>query len=66
MFQLALQEMGNPECVWMIGDDPVSDVGGANSAGIPAILVRRKMDVPFVASDLAVVVRIVNTQRPLD
>lgn len=66
LFQLALLEMGNPECVWMIGDDPVSDVGGAKSAGIPAILVRRKADVPFVARDLAAVIRIVNNQRALD
>ena len=60
LFQLALLEMGEPECVWMIGDDPVSDVGGANSAGIPAILARREADVPFVASDLAAVIRIIN------
>ena len=60
LFQLALLKMGEPECVWMIGDDPVSDVGGANSAGIPAILARREADVPFVASDLAAVIRIIN------
>lgn len=39
-FALALERFGNPEQVWMIGDNPVADVAGAEAVGIPAILAR--------------------------
>ena len=38
-FRMALREAGSPEQVWMVGDNPVADVQGAESLGIPAILV---------------------------
>lgn len=39
-FAHALQACGSPERVWMVGDNPVADVAGAEAAGIPAVLVR--------------------------
>ncbi len=39
-FELALERAGRPETVWMVGDNPVADVAGAEAVGIPAILVR--------------------------
>lgn len=40
-FEHALQSMGFPQRCWMIGDDPIADIWGANNAGIPAVLARR-------------------------
>jgi putative hydrolase of the HAD superfamily len=39
-FALALASAGQPRVAWMIGDNPVADVGGAIAAGLRAILVR--------------------------
>ena len=39
-FEIALHECGSPGEVWMIGDNPVADMDGARSVGIPGILVR--------------------------
>jgi putative hydrolase of the HAD superfamily len=39
-FALALASAGRPRVAWMIGDNPVADVGGAVAAGLRAILVR--------------------------
>lgn len=39
-FEIALRNCGFPRHVWMVGDDPIADVQGAEAAGIPAILVR--------------------------
>ncbi len=41
-FEIALEVAGNPASAWMVGDNPLADVLGAESAGIPAILVRRE------------------------
>jgi putative hydrolase of the HAD superfamily len=38
-FRHALQAMGEPASAWMVGDSPRADVGGAQAAGMPAILV---------------------------
>jgi putative hydrolase of the HAD superfamily len=38
-FRLALGTV-SPERAWMIGDNPVADIGGANGVGAHAILVR--------------------------
>lgn len=38
-FNIALDACGHPGTVWMVGDNPVADIKGANNAGIPAILV---------------------------
>jgi putative hydrolase of the HAD superfamily len=40
MFLAGLDAAGSPEEVWMVGDNAVADVAGAEGAGIPAILVR--------------------------
>lgn len=32
----------NPETAWMIGDNPVADIAGAEAVNLPAILVRNK------------------------
>ncbi|OPA77747.1 hypothetical protein BVG16_15040 [Paenibacillus selenitireducens] len=40
IFRIALRQAGEPEQVWMIGDNIVADVLGAQSVGIPSILVR--------------------------
>jgi putative hydrolase of the HAD superfamily len=39
-FALALEACGNPDPVWMVGDNPIADVAGAEAAGIRAIQVR--------------------------
>lgn len=39
IFEVALELAGSPERVWMVGDNPVADVGGARALGIPGILV---------------------------
>ncbi len=41
-FRTALRVTGHPERVWMIGDNPVADVQGAEAVGIPAIQVRMR------------------------
>lgn len=41
-FALALASAGQPRVAWMIGDNPVADVGGAVTAGLRAILVRTR------------------------
>jgi putative hydrolase of the HAD superfamily len=43
-FRLALRTLGEPETVWMVGDNPQADVAGAEALGIPAILVAREGD----------------------
>jgi putative hydrolase of the HAD superfamily len=58
-FRLARESAGDPSRVWMVGDNPVADVGGAEQAGIPAILVRAEGEAPRKASDLWGVVAIV-------
>lgn len=36
----ALRATGDPERSWMVGDNPVADVEGAQALGIPAVLIR--------------------------
>ena len=43
-FNIALSAFGNPERIWMVGDNIFSDVRGAESLGMPAILVHNKQD----------------------
>lgn len=40
MFEIALERAGHPDRVWMVGDNPVADVAGAEAVGIPAVGVR--------------------------
>jgi putative hydrolase of the HAD superfamily len=39
-FRHALRESGDPARRWMVGDNPVADVKGAQALGIPALLIR--------------------------
>ncbi|GAB1689941.1 HAD family hydrolase [Krasilnikovia sp. M28-CT-15] len=41
-FRRALRAMGEPPRRWMIGDNPVADIAGAEAVGIPALLVHTK------------------------
>lgn len=41
-FELGREAAGHPEKLWMVGDNPDADVRGAESVGIPAILVRHE------------------------
>ena len=40
IFDLARRAAGDPDTVWMVGDNPVADIAGAARAGIPGVLVR--------------------------
>ncbi len=40
-FQIALERLPAAEAVWMIGDNFIADVQGAEAVGLPAILVRK-------------------------
>lgn len=52
-FRLALAAAGQPERVWMIGDNPAADIAGARAAGIDAVLVRTPdPGLPYHAPDL--------------
>lgn len=39
-FRHALRKCGDPVRRWMVGDNPVADVAGAQALGIPAVLIR--------------------------
>jgi putative hydrolase of the HAD superfamily len=58
-FAHALRACGSPSRVWMVGDNQVADVAGAEAAGIPAILVRGdaavRRSVPGLAEAVALV-----------
>jgi putative hydrolase of the HAD superfamily len=68
-FRLALALAGNPEQAWMVGDNMVSDIKGAEAVGIPAILVNVPhvhsnqvadiKDIRYQAADLTGVVKII-------
>ena len=60
-FRHALQVIGHPRDVWVIGDNADADVRGAESAGIRAILVRNnnKANVRYYAQDLREAVSII-------
>ncbi len=43
-YRRVLETLGAAEAVWMVGDNAQADVAGAEAAGIPAILVRRRAE----------------------
>lgn len=53
-FRNAMSLLGEPQAVWVIGDNVVADVKGAEAVGLPAILVRSPKggDVQYYAPDL--------------
>lgn len=54
IYKFALELAGNPDTVWMVGDNIKADVWGAEAMGIPAILVREPTteSVKYYAADL--------------
>ncbi len=62
IFQIALKKAGNPNEVWMIGDNYIADIKGAEDVGIKAILVRGpfREDVKYYAKNLREVVRVID------
>ena len=44
IFQYALEKTGNPEVCYMVGDNPISDVKGAQAVGMKTILVHKKAE----------------------
>jgi putative hydrolase of the HAD superfamily len=57
-FSNVLQAL-KPQTVWMVGDNPVADIAGAEAAGLPAILVRKQVEGGrHVCADLHEVVRL--------
>jgi putative hydrolase of the HAD superfamily len=52
-FAHALRVCGSPARVWMVGDNPLADIAGAQAAGIPAILVRAGTSVRHGVAGLA-------------
>jgi putative hydrolase of the HAD superfamily len=42
VFRHTLRVCGSPKEAWMVGDNPVADVEGAEAVGVPAVLVRRQ------------------------
>jgi putative hydrolase of the HAD superfamily len=53
-FKLAIFKAGNPETAWMVGDNLLSDIRGAEAMGIPAILVHivKPDGIKYYAPDL--------------
>ncbi|HWL64406.1 MAG TPA: HAD family hydrolase [Actinomycetota bacterium] len=63
-FRLGREAAGNPDRLWMVGDNPQADVAGAEAIGIPAILVRSKAEgVARVATDLHEVFELITRMR---
>ena len=55
-FQTVLNALPDREAIWMIGDNIVADIQGAEAVGLPAILVRRSHpDARLAALDLTTV-----------
>lgn len=52
VFRIGLEAAGDPDEVWMVGDNSVADVEGAEAMGIPAILVRSEGDAQRRCEDL--------------
>ena len=66
-FRAVLEAIGEVAKIWMIGDSYAADVIGAESVGIPAILVRKaRGDAEYYCSDLTRVPGIVSRGRQLE
>lgn len=64
-FKKALKLTGNPDRLWMIGDNPVADIQGAEAMGIPAILVRKPNTekIKYYAPDLYGIIKIIGANE---
>ena len=58
-FAVALRACGDPPLRWMVGDNPIADVGGAEALGIPAILVRTNASARRSAKDAVAAARLI-------
>lgn len=47
IFNYALKEANNPDICYMVGDNPIADIKGAQAAGVKTILVHKKADKIF-------------------
>lgn len=62
-FVQALERLGHPETIWMIGDNIEADVLGAQAVGIPAMLVRKEdARAAYAFPDLSSVLRLLSQQ----
>jgi putative hydrolase of the HAD superfamily len=59
-FRVALEAAGDPEIVWMVGDNLKADIAGAEAVGIPAILLRQDGEAKHRAADCWGVLQIVD------
>ncbi len=63
IFRLALEMAGDPAAAWMVGDNIVADVMGAEAAGIRSILVRQRDDrAKRYSPDLAGVIELITNE----
>jgi putative hydrolase of the HAD superfamily len=53
MFAAGRRAAGSPDEVWMVGDNAVADVRGAEACGIPALLVRSGVDLLGAAATIS-------------
>jgi putative hydrolase of the HAD superfamily len=58
-FRIALRAEGDPSRRWMVGDNPLADVAGAEALGIRAILVRTTGSARRTAPDVATAARLI-------
>ena len=67
IFKIALNYVGNPQTVWMIGDNIIADVKGAEAVGIKAILVRTLQEekVGHYAENLHEVITIIEKEEAI-
>jgi putative hydrolase of the HAD superfamily len=67
IYLAGMRAAGNPEVVWMVGDNPEADIAGAARCGIPGILVRRPSAGVLYAPDVAAAAEmIIAGNRPND
>ena len=58
-FGVALRACGSPAHRWMVGDNPLADVAGAEAVGIPAILVRTDGGARHTVGDAVAAARLI-------
>lgn len=64
-FRYVLDATGSSGTVWMIGDNPVADIAGAATIGIPGILVRSDSEeAPISCTDVRGIRTLISGQAP--
>lgn len=63
-FRGALRACGDPPLRWMVGDNPIADVAGAEALGIPAILVRTNASARRSAKDAVAAAQLIVSGSP--